>query len=151
MGATSLPRMSFSDLTIVRFFESSSGRVPDSFLDSLSAFVVYSTKFDLAIGGSLLVDSVCSFHLHLADPSNPVPGLSQGGDSIVPFLYRLAASLGASPFVASGADGVYHREGLDVTWLGLGSFLPLSSFPSSSSTLSSCSSFGFSCRPIVSH
>ena len=40
LGDRSLPRMSFSDLTMVRFFESSGGRVPDSFSDSSHACVI---------------------------------------------------------------------------------------------------------------
>ena len=51
-GATSLPPMSFADLMMtIQFFESSSGRVLDSFLDSLRAYIVVAPDFDLAIGG----------------------------------------------------------------------------------------------------
>ena len=51
--ATSLHFMSFADLmTIVKFFESSSGRAPDSFLDSLRVYVFVSPDFDLAFDGS---------------------------------------------------------------------------------------------------
>ena len=62
-----------------------------------------------------------------------VPGPSQGGDSIIPFLYSLVASLGASPLVAAGVDGVCHVERFGVSGIGLDSSLPLSSNPSSSS------------------
>ena len=84
--------------------------------------------------------SIRSYCLRLSDPVNPVPGPSQGGDSIVPFLYRLVMSSGASPLVTSGADGVRHGEGFGVTRLDLGASLPPSCFPSSSSAFTSGSS-----------
>ena len=40
LGDTSLPCMSFTNLTTVRFFESSGGRVPDRALDLLLACIV---------------------------------------------------------------------------------------------------------------
>ena len=128
--ATSLPRMSFSDLMMtVQFSESSSGRAPDSFLDSLFAYVIVSPDFDLAFGGSLLANLIRLYRLHLSDLSNPVPGPFQGGDSIVPFLYRLVASSGASPLITSGAGAVRHGGILDVAEFGLGSsLLPSGSF-----------------------
>ena len=125
LDATSLLRMLFAELMVtVQFFESSSGRVPDSFLNSLRAYVVVAPDFDLAIGGSSLVDSIRTYHLRLSDPVNPVPGLSQGGDSIVPFLYRLVASSGSSPLVSSSASTLCHGGVLDVSGSALGSSLP---------------------------
>ena len=100
--ATSLLHMSFTDrLTTVQIFESSSDRIPDSFLDSLRVYVFGAPDFDLAISGSPLADSICAYRLHLSDPVNLVPGLFQGGDSIIPLLYRLVASSGSSPLISS--------------------------------------------------
>ena len=70
------------------------GYVPDSYLTSLHAFVIYSDKFGVGIGGDSLADSVRSFRQRLTDPNDPVPGMSQGWDSVVRFLYRLVASSG---------------------------------------------------------
>ena len=100
--STSLPHMSFADLlATVQFFEAS-GRVPDSFLETLLAYVIVAPDFDAAIGGSSLVDSIRTYRV--PNPLHPVPGPSQGGDSIVPFFYCLVASLGLSPFAASSAS-----------------------------------------------
>ena len=112
-------------MTTVKFIGSSSGRAPDSFLDSFRVYVVVLPDFDLAIGGSSLEDSIRSYRLHLFDPLNPIPGPSQEGDSIVLFLYCLVASSGASPLVASGVSAMRHRGVLNITGFGLGSSLPL--------------------------
>ena len=105
-GVTSLPRLTFAQvIDRVRVYESSVGYVPDSYLTSLHSFVVYSDEFDVAISGDLLVDSVRSFRQHLADPVDPVPGMSQGGDNIVQFLYCLMASSGSSSQWCLGVSG----------------------------------------------
>ena len=88
--------------------------------------------FGVAICGSLLADSICAYHI--PDPLHPVSGLSQGGDSIVPFLYRLVVSSGTSPLFASSASTLRHGGNLVCTGLGLGS-----SVPPSCSSLSSFS------------
>ena len=114
VGVTSLPKLAFSvRIDRVRVYESSMGVVPDSFLDSLHLFVVYSDEFGVAIGGDLLADSVRSFHQHLSDLHDSIPGTSQGGDSIIRFLYRIVASLGSSPQLALGAAGGHRGEGFD--------------------------------------
>ena len=80
LDASSLSRMSFADfVTMMQFFELSSGRVPDSFLDSLCAYVVVAPEFDLAIGGSSITDSIRAYRLCLSNPANPVPGLFHVG------------------------------------------------------------------------
>ena len=94
------------------------------FLDSLRAYVVVAPDFNLAIGGSSLADWNSACRLRLSDPVNPVPGLSQEGDSIVPFLYRLVASSGSSPLVSLSASALRHGGVLDVSGSGLGSSLP---------------------------
>ena len=73
--ATFFPLMSLADLvTTVQFFESSSDRVSDSFLDSLCAYVIAVPEFDLAIGGSSVANSICACCLRLSDPAIPVSG-----------------------------------------------------------------------------
>ena len=68
------------------------------------------------------------YRLLLSDPVNPVPGPSQGGDSIVLFPYRLVASSGSSPLVPSSASALCRGGVLDVSGSGLGSsLLPLCS------------------------
>ena len=152
LDAASLPRLSFSDLTTVRFFESFSGRVPDSFLDLLCAYVVHSTEFDFAIGGSLLADSIHLYRLRLSDPSNPVLGPSQGWDSIVPFFVSPRCVFGCITPCRFGCWRCASRGGFGYyqAWFGFFSSFFESSlffiyflfwfFPSS----------GFSCRPIGS-
>ena len=102
--ATSLPCMSFADLLAAFQFFEASGRVPDSFLDTLRSYVIVAPDFDVAISGSSLADAIRAYHM--PDPLHPVPGPSQGGDSIVPFLYRLVASLGSSPLVTSNTSAL---------------------------------------------
>ena len=97
-------------------FELSSGRVPDS----LHACVVVAPDFDLAISGSSIADSIRVYRLRLSDPLDPVPGAPQGGDSIVPFLYRLMVSSSSSPLAALGASALCHGGVLDFTGYGLG-------------------------------
>ena len=92
------------------------GLVPDSYLVSLCAFVVYSDEFVVAIGGDSLADSVHSFHQHLSDPHDPVPGPSQGVDSVVCFLYRLVASSGSSPHSALGVADEHRGMGVGLLW-----------------------------------
>ena len=117
--ATSLPRMSFANLMMtIQFFELSSGRVPDRFLDSLRSYVVAAPDFDLAIGGSSLADLIHRYGLRLSDPLDPIPAPSQGGDSIVQFLYHLVASSGSSPLVTSIASVLHH--GVGGIWMFLG-------------------------------
>ena len=61
------------------FFESSGGRVPDSFLDSLCTYVIYSFEYNFATGGVSLADSIISFRMRIADTVDPAPSLSWGG------------------------------------------------------------------------
>ena len=112
-------------------------------------------EFDLAIGGASLADSIRSYLLRLSDPSNPILGLSKGGDNNVPFLYRLVASSCASPLVASGAGAVRHWGGCCWAWVGFSSLqfsffllcFPFWFFPSS---YYSCRHFGsLCCLPCV--
>ena len=93
----------------------------------------FSPLFNFPIGGSSLADLIHVYRLHLSDLSNPVPGPSQGGDSIVPFLYRLLASLGASPLAASGAGAVRHWVCFGFFSFSLGPSSFLTCFPSGSS------------------
>ena len=68
-GVTSLPHLTFAEvIDRVRVHESSMGYVPELYLASLRSFVVYSDKFDVAISGDSLADSVRSFRQCLADP-----------------------------------------------------------------------------------
>ena len=104
-GATPPPRISFSDLlTTIRVLESS-GRIPDLFLESLRGSFVFSVEHDFAIGGDLLVESLRGFRARFVDPVSPLPGPSQGGDSVSRFLYSLVGGFTlASPSVAGVAD-----------------------------------------------
>ena len=90
---------------LLGFFESGSS-VPDSFLDSLRNYVIYSSKYDFTIEGMSLADLIISFHVRIADPVNPVldlfPWGGGGGYSILTFLNRLVVSSGLSPLVAGG-------------------------------------------------
>ena len=127
VSATSLLRMAFADLLATVQLLESSGRVPDAFLDTLRSYVIVAPDFDVAIGGASLADSICPFHV--PDPFHPIPGPSQGEDSIAPFLYRLVASSGSLSLVASSASALCHGKGVVSFGVGLGSAVP----PSSSS------------------
>ena len=50
--------------------------MPDSFVESLCYYDVVASKFDFAIGGASLADSIRSFRC--VDPLHPVPGSSRG-------------------------------------------------------------------------
>ena len=91
------------------------------------SYVVVVPDFNVAIGSTLLVDSILAYCI--PDPLHPILGLSQGEDSIVPFLYR--------PVAYSTASALCHEESLMCTGLGLGSSLPLSSPSLSSLSLGS--------------
>ena len=105
-GATSPPHVSFKDLlTTVRVLENS-GRILDSFLESLRGSVVFSLGHDFAIGGESLVESLRGFRTRLVDPVSPLQGPSQGGDSVSCFLCSLVGGFAsASPSVAGVGDG----------------------------------------------
>ena len=120
-GISSLSQLAFADFVDrVRVYESSVGYIPDSYLTSLCSFVVYSDKFGVAISGNSLADCVRSFRQRLMDPNDPVPGTSQGGDSVVCFLCRLMVSSGSSPQSSLVIAGNIKGWG----WLqGLGIFL----------------------------
>ena len=117
-GVASFTHLAFTEVVDrVRVYESSVGYAPDSYLT-----FVYSDKFCVAISGDSLVDSVCSFRQRLTDPNDPVPGTSQGGNSVVRFLYRLVASSVVTPVV-------WAIPGITLGWgwllQGLVLFLPL--------------------------
>ena len=96
-GATPPPRISFSDLlTTVRVHESN-GRISDSFLESPRGSVVFSVELDFAIGGNSLVVSLRGFRSLIVDPVSPLPGPSQGGDSVSCFLCSLVGGWVGSP------------------------------------------------------
>ena len=83
------------------------------FVDSLRSYVVVAFDFDIAIGGASLADSICSYHY--PNPLHPVPGPSQRGDSILPFLYLIMASLA---LVTTSANAL--RPGGSVLSFGVG-------------------------------
>ena len=62
MGATPPARISFEDLLTARVLENS-GRIPDSFLESLRGRVVFWLEHDFAIGGESLVESLRGFRV----------------------------------------------------------------------------------------
>ena len=68
--ATSLSRMSFSELLAMAQLLEHRGRVPDSFIDSLREYVVVASEFDFAIDGASLADFIQSFRY--PDPLHPV-------------------------------------------------------------------------------
>ena len=107
--ATSLPRMAFADLLATIQLLESRGRVPDAFLDTLLPYVIVASDFDIAINGTSLAGSIRAFRV--PDPLHPVPGPPHGGDSIVPFFYRLLASLGSSLLVATSTSSLHHGGG----------------------------------------
>ena len=68
-GGSSLPRLSFKDVLVtIRFFESSGGSVPDSFLESLHSVVIYLAEHSFAMGMASLADSITLFRLCLSYP-----------------------------------------------------------------------------------
>ena len=68
--------------------------------------MIVAPDFDVAVGGASLADSIHAFCV--PNPLHPVPGPSQGGDSIVPFLYRLVVSFGSLPLVALSTRALRH-------------------------------------------
>ena len=91
-NATSLPRMVFADLLATVQLLGGSGRVPDSFLDTLRSYVIVAPEFNVIINGASLAYSIHAFPV--PDPFHPVPGPSQGEDGVDPYLYHLVAFFG---------------------------------------------------------
>ena len=76
------------------------------FLESLRGSVVFSVEHNFAIRGDPLAESIRSFNSRLCDPRSPLPGPSQGGDSIAHFLTSLMGGFAsASPSVAGMDSG----------------------------------------------
>ena len=59
--ADSLPRMVFANLLATVQLLEASGRVPDSFVDTLRSYVILAPDFHVAIGGASLADSTRAF------------------------------------------------------------------------------------------
>ena len=89
---------------------------------TLRPYIIVASEFDIAIGGSSLANLICAFCV--TDPLHPVPGPSQGGDSIVPFLYHLMVSSGSSSLIASSASALHHWGVVVCSGVSLGSFVP---------------------------
>ena len=152
-------RMPFSDLlTTVWFFESSGSGIPNSFLDSLRNFVIYSSEYDFAMGAHHWPTRLPRFVpvltiLLILSWAHPKDG--EGENSIVKVFNCLVGSSGSSTLVAVGAGCVHRMEGFGSSGIGMGSLSLWSSpffFVSFIFWLflpfgSSCRSLCFSCHP----
>ena len=109
------------------------------FLDSLLAYVV-APEFDLAIGGSSVVNSIHAYRLRFSDPANPVPGPSPcggGGEYCPASVSPLWLFRGRHPsYLRVLAPCVIGGGGVDVSGVCFG-------FVSSSFMFAPCWSFSY--------
>ena len=85
---------------------------PDSFLDSLRAVIVVSREFSFVIGGYSLADSLDTFRLRVGNSEDPIPGPSQGRDSMLGFLRHLVGIASASLPLAVGPSSLHLGDGV---------------------------------------
>ena len=69
-------------------------------------------EFDFIIGGNSLADSLDFFHLHGCDSEDPIPGPSQGWDSMLGFLHQLMGVASSSPPLAAGSKSMRTANGV---------------------------------------